>query len=69
MPNPGFVSTKGMRNFNKNLLKTQQKFLRTHKNLNNSSEKSRNLKVPKSRTAKEDRRLDKIERQILSIEK
>ena len=66
--NAGFASTKGTRNFNINLLKAQQRIMRTQKNMNSSSEKSRNIRIVKSSTSKRDRNLGEIERQILSVE-
>mmetsp|Transcript_9026 Transcript_9026/g.8023 ORF Transcript_9026/g.8023 Transcript_9026/m.8023 type:complete len:192 (+) Transcript_9026:623-1198(+) len=65
---PGFSSTKETRNFNINMLKAQQRILKTQKDMKSSSEKSRNLKIMKSHTSKRDKNIEEIERQILSIE-
>lgn len=51
-----------------NLLKTQQRILKSHKNLNNSLEKSRNMQMKEKSTSNRDQRLDEIERCILSTE-
>lgn len=61
--NQGFSSSKCTRN----LLKAQQRILKTQKDVNLSSEKSRNIKILKSSTSKRDKSVLDIERQIHNL--